>query len=132
MRVLAYDQNEDYVYMVMELITGGSLRQYLRKLRREDRVLPYTQIVEMGRQLAEGLHYAHQQGLLHRDIKPDNIVLRDQMAATLQPVLTDFGLAQVSASAVGETFITDQRPSPSRTCRQKPWSRAPRHPQRRL
>ncbi len=107
-RVLAYDQNEDYVYMVMELITGGSLRQYLRKLRREDRVLPYTQIVEMGRQLAEGLHYAHQQGLLHRDIKPDNIVLRDQMAATLQPVLTDFGLAQVSAGAVGETFITDQ------------------------
>ncbi|MFQ3659259.1 MAG: protein kinase [Anaerolineae bacterium] len=107
-RVLAYDQNEEYVYMVMELITGGSLRQYLRKLRREDRVLPYTQIVEMGRQLAEGLHYAHQQGLLHRDIKPDNIVLRDQMAAILQPVLTDFGLAQVSANAIGETFITDQ------------------------
>lgn len=106
-RVLFYDQTDEFVYLVMELIPGGSLRQYMRKQRREDRVMPYSQIISMGRQIAEGLHYVHQQGLVHQDIKPDNIVLRDATAANLQPVLTDFGLAQVSNN-IGETFITDQ------------------------
>jgi serine/threonine protein kinase len=107
-RVLYYDQSDEHVYLVMELVAGGSLRQYIRRLRKEDRVLPYNQIISMGRQIAEGLHYAHQQGLVHRDIKPDNIVLRDTSGDNLHPVLTDFGLANVSAGAVGETFITDQ------------------------
>jgi serine/threonine protein kinase len=110
-RVLSYDQTDSEVYLVMELIGGGSLRQYIRRLRKEDRVMNYMEAINFGRQIAEGLHYAHQQGLVHRDIKPDNIVLRELTnnsgSPSYQPVLTDFGLAQISANAA-ETFITDQ------------------------
>jgi serine/threonine protein kinase len=110
-RVMGYEQTDGYVFLVMELVAGGSLRQYMRRLRKEDRVMSYAEGISMGKQLADALHYAHQQGLVHRDIKPDNIVLREVTGdgeTRYQPVLTDFGLANVSAVGMGESFITDQ------------------------
>lgn len=109
--VLSYDLVDGVLFIVMELITGGNLRAYVKRLYEEARVLGFPEIVELTRQVAEGLGYAHSRGMIHRDIKPDNIVLRPlNVAGALlpyQPLITDFGLARLM-EASAEDAITDQ------------------------
>ena len=76
-------------YLVMQLVAGESLEQ---RLTRETK-LPYREIVRIGMQAAQGLAAAHSQSLIHRDIKPGNIMLE---TATDRVKLTDFGLARVA------------------------------------
>jgi serine/threonine protein kinase len=80
-------------FLVSELLEGESLRQRL-----EEGALPLRKAMELGVQIAKGLAAAHEKGIVHRDIKPDNIFLaRDGRAKIL-----DFGLAKQSAAEVGE------------------------------
>jgi len=74
-------------YMVMEYLGGGSLRDEI-----DEKQLPLEQVVEIAIQLSEGLHAAHSAEIVHRDIKPGN-VLRDD---TGRYKLVDFGLAAMS------------------------------------
>ncbi len=76
-------------YMVMQLISGETLEQ---RLLREQR-LPLAEIVRIGLQSAQGLVAAHAQGLIHRDIKPGNILLEPPHGRVK---LTDFGLARIA------------------------------------
>ena len=80
-------------YLVMEFIPGETLQQRL------DRTGPLeaVEVVQFGRQIAEGLAAAHAQGLIHRDIKPANILIE----AGPQPCvkITDFGLARAADDA---------------------------------
>ncbi|HVC95863.1 MAG TPA: serine/threonine-protein kinase [Pirellulales bacterium] len=76
-------------YLVMQLIAGESLEQ---RLERES-PLPLREIVRIGMQAAHGLEAAHAQGLIHRDIKPGNILLESPHDRVK---LTDFGLARVA------------------------------------
>lgn len=76
-------------YMIMQLVAGESLEQ---RLVREQR-LPLREIVRIGMQAAHGLAAAHAQGLIHRDIKPGNILLEPPHDRVK---LTDFGLARVA------------------------------------
>jgi len=76
-------------YLVMQLIAGESLEQ---RLAREER-LPLREVVRIGMQAAQGLAAAHAQGLIHRDIKPGNILLE---SSHNRVKLTDFGLARVA------------------------------------
>ncbi len=80
---------EGLPYLVMQLIAGESLEQRLAR----EKKLPLREIVRIGMQAAHGLAAAHAQGLIHRDIKPGNILLE-----TLHDrvKLTDFGLARVA------------------------------------
>ena len=73
------------LYMVMELIKGISLEDYIH----QHRISPHhaAQIIST---LARAVHYAHQQGVVHRDIKPQNILIKHNS----WPMLTDFGLAK--------------------------------------
>ena len=73
--------------MVMDFIEGENLASYLD--RRD--VLSETEAIKLISQVGNALSYIHQQGFLHRDIKPDNILLR---SSDLSPVLIDFGLAR--------------------------------------
>jgi Tol biopolymer transport system component len=90
-------------FLVSELLEGESLRQRL-----EEGTLPLRKAMELGVQIAKGLAAAHEKGIVHRDIKPDNIFLtRDGRAKIL-----DFGLAKQSGNASsGEnatiTAVTD-------------------------
>src|SRR5436190_13045323 len=90
--VTVYDVGKEgnVVYMAMEFIEG----QELRSLLAEGRALPVSQAVSIAAQVAEGLAYAHQHGVVHRDVKPANI-----MVLSDGPVkITDFGIARMRAS----------------------------------
>lgn len=73
------------VYFTMDLIEGESLHERLRRGR-----IPYREAVEILRQVADAVHYAHENGVIHRDIKPGNILID----ASGRALLTDFGLAR--------------------------------------
>jgi serine/threonine protein kinase len=78
-------------YMVMELVKGVSLYELLA-IRRK--TLPWQQASDVIYQAAKGLHYAHQKGLVHRDVKPENLLIRTDGAVKV----LDFGLAMVGGS----------------------------------
>ncbi len=75
---------EDTVFFVMPYVQGESLR---KRLQRETQ-LPVADAVRIAGEIAEGLDYAHRQGVIHRDVKPDNVLFHDGSA-----MLADFGIA---------------------------------------
>ncbi len=97
--VLSFDGDGAVPYLVMPLMTGGSLDAWLKGLG-PDRCLEPKKAAEIVRDIARGVHHAHQRGLIHRDLKPGNILLdRDRV-----PHVADFGLARqldVKESASG-------------------------------
>ncbi len=89
----------DYLlWFVMPFVAGETLRQVLRR----ERMLPIDRAVQIAADVLDALGYAHEHGLAHRDIKPDNIVLA---AAGGGAVLVDFGIARAIASS-GEDRVT--------------------------
>jgi serine/threonine protein kinase len=85
--VLDYGRVNELPYLVMPFISGGTLAT---RLAVEDGTLPFTEIATILAQIASALDYAHQQGVIHRDIKPNNILLDEQGKV----YLTDFGIAR--------------------------------------
>ena len=81
-------------YLAMEYIAGVTLEQRLG----QGAPLPLDEAVEIGVQIALGLAAAHDQGVVHRDVKPGNILLE---AGTRRVKITDFGLAQFIGSTAG-------------------------------
>ena len=101
-RVLAFDQVDGNLILVMELVAGGSLRDYIKEQRELGKPIEYDFAIDITRQAAEALNYAHQQGMTHRDIKPDNILLKPDpgSASGYRALITDFGLAKLAESNV--------------------------------
>jgi hypothetical protein len=81
------DENSGLPFIVMQLVSGESLEQRLRRVGKLDPAA----VARLGRQAAAGLAAAHAGGLIHRDIKPGNILLEGE---TDRAKLTDFGLAR--------------------------------------
>lgn len=79
------------IWMVMELLQGNSLREKIRQSP-----LSTTEALLVARHVALGLAYAHQKGIIHRDIKPDNILFDETGLAKI----VDFGIARPQESAV--------------------------------
>lgn len=97
-RVDDIDEAEDgRPYIVMEFIDGKSLK----KLIREEGPLPVPRVLSIIRQCASALDAAHKLGMVHRDIKPDNIALLDAPDGEMVKVL-DFGIAKVKEARLGE------------------------------
>jgi len=70
-------------YLVLEFLPGGTLRDYLDKLRRRNRGVPVAEVMQFGRQLARAVSQVHQRGLIHRDIAPANVWLDERHVAHL-------------------------------------------------
>ena len=77
-------------YLTMELVEGESLGERLGRLGAGAH-LPVLEVIEIGRAMADGLAAAHQSGVVHCDLKPDNVMLD---RATNRVVVTDFGIAR--------------------------------------
>jgi serine/threonine protein kinase len=87
--VQVYDFGEqgDLTYLVMPLMTGGTLRDYLAHRR----ILPLSEALSIMEQVGGALQYAHERGLVHRDVKPANIL----MSAEGRALLSDFGIVRL-------------------------------------
>lgn len=88
-------------YIVMEFVKGLSLGGYIKQLAQQKQVVQLNESLNLIAQSAESLGYAHRQGVVHRDIKPDNILIKplDQPEREGEPplraIVTDFGLAKL-------------------------------------
>lgn len=117
-QVYDFGQEEGQLFIVMEFIPGKNLSQAMEELRSRNAWFTLSEAVEIIRQVALAVHYAHNQGVLHRDLKPDNIMLRPEPSEGLpyRPVITDLGLAKLSGgdveTAVGTTMGTPAYMSP--------------------
>ncbi len=85
-------------YIVMELLTGESLAELLTRLGR----LPLAQALPIVRGVASALSHAHANGVIHRDVKPHNIMLR-AAGTGVHPILMDFGIARLVAAQTALT-----------------------------
>lgn len=84
-------------YMVMEYVEGVTLKERLTALRAAGDTLPIEEAAAIARQVAAALDHAHAHGLVHRDVKPANILLRSDRSGptAVNAILTDFGIAKM-------------------------------------
>jgi serine/threonine protein kinase len=75
-------------YIVMEYVSGRSLEEMLCT---ENATLPLDTALQLTQELAEALDYAHEQGIVHRDVKPSNIIVAEDG----HPIIADFGIAKL-------------------------------------
>jgi formylglycine-generating enzyme required for sulfatase activity/tRNA A-37 threonylcarbamoyl transferase component Bud32 len=95
--VLQAGQAGDLLYYTMPLVEGESLRA---RIEREG-VLPVVEVAQLLRDVADALAYAHRRGVVHRDIKPDNVLVSDHHA-----LVTDFGVAKALTEATQSVSLT--------------------------
>lgn len=110
--VQVYDvgEEDDRPYIVMELVAGGTLGD---RLERRRRALPLSEALPLLRQMSDGLGHAHARGLVHRDVKPQNLLLRKADDCLK---VADFGIAraveQTRLTRTGNVIGTDRYMAP--------------------
>ncbi|KAA3663974.1 MAG: FHA domain-containing protein [Chloroflexi bacterium] len=96
-----FGDSDDGLFIAMEYVDGGSLRDHLRRLQRMQKFLPMVQSLQIVAQIADALDYAQQKGIVHRDVKPGNILLKrlnrpdEPGEQPFRATLTDFGLVKL-------------------------------------
>ncbi len=106
--VSIYDFGEEgsLTYLVMQYVGGGTLRDQIRSVRR----LEVQRAVNYTIQMARALHHAHQHGIVHRDVKPQNMLVSSTNLNHL--LLSDFGIAKFYQSAEDSMVVSEM---PTRT-----------------
>jgi serine/threonine-protein kinase len=105
-------QPDDSHYLVMEYVEGQDLRAVMAERASAGQPFRQDEILHLLSQVAEAVDYAHQHGVVHRDIKPGNVLVTDDGRA----ILTDFGLAMLrdraSQATLGDSFGTPEYIAP--------------------
>lgn len=103
------DDQDGLYYFVMEYVRGLDLGQLLEKYKEAGELIPHEDIIRIGRAVARALDFAHQRGIIHRDVKPSNVIISEDGRV----VLADFGLAMdVKQGSSGEVFGSPHYISP--------------------
>jgi serine/threonine-protein kinase len=97
--IYAVDERDGLVYFVMALVQGESVGDRLRRLG----TMPLAETRQVLREVASALAYAHRNGVVHRDIKPDNVLLDSETGRAL---VTDFGIARAASDDDGGGRLT--------------------------
>ena len=113
-KIYDFDETPDgLLYIVMEYVRDGNLREHLSRVVHGGRALDIAVSLQVGIQIAEALDHAHRNNVIHRDVKPGNIILKRLPRAEeagfspFRAILTDFGLVQlVSGKRITEVGVT--------------------------
>jgi serine/threonine protein kinase/formylglycine-generating enzyme required for sulfatase activity len=93
-KVSDFGEEDGLPYLVMPFLPGGTLKQFLGK------PMPYSNAAHLLQPMADALAYAHLHNVIHRDVKPSNILITELG----QPMLTDFGIAKIMDLQDGQTL----------------------------
>ncbi len=119
LQLIEFGDEQGLLYLVMPFIDGGTLTSYLRRIYERSEsgrdALPFDlhEMIDMYLQLLDAVEYAHEEGLVHRDIKSSNVLLEMRRSAAPHVYLADFGLvrqARHADSQVGKPIPLDQVP----------------------
>lgn len=99
-QVYEVGETDDFLFFTMQLVQGTALSLYLKRLKKNiipsKRRFPLNVAIRFMQQILDALNYAHEQDIVHRDIKPGNILIEKH---TQRCLVTDFGIAQVLQDA---------------------------------
>ena len=87
---------QNSLWLVMQYIDGESLDKTLRRLREQGKRMPFPEVLALFRQIVQGVGAAHHEGVIHRDIKPGNVLVRRKDGVAK---VTDFGIAKPEEKA---------------------------------
>lgn len=108
-QIYDYDLADGQPCLIMELVPGASLADYLKALHKRGEKLSFDMIARILSSLASAVDYAHSQHMVHRDLKPANVLLRSAsgpvdpnlpLPEDVEPILTDFGLVRLLDSTI--------------------------------
>jgi len=109
LQIYSAGEEDGQTFFVMEYIRGRDLQQALSQYARSGLSISMAEVVRIGRAVAAALDYAHGRGVIHRDVKPSNIIVAEDGRV----MLADFGLAlQASGITLGQVFGSPHYISP--------------------
>jgi eukaryotic-like serine/threonine-protein kinase len=107
--IFQFGLDQGIYYMAMAFIDGVDVDWLIKDYRRENRLMSYDSVLRIVGQIASALDYAHSQGVVHRDVKPSNMMVTNQGRV----YLTDFGLVRdMAIPTLGEIFGSPRYISP--------------------
>lgn len=123
-QVYDFNHDDDQYYMVLEFVPGDTLRERLKALSSAHQQLPLPDVIHIMATVCDAVAYAHGRGMIHRDLKPPNVMLTPKG----DPILMDFGVAKMLGgthhTATGAIIGTAKYMSPEQAKGERPDERS--------